>query len=220
MNRSIAITDALLDYVDKVGLHEHPVLAQCREETSRLEMAMMQISPIQGAAMAMLARLIGARRYLEVGVFTGYSTLAVALALPDDGQVVACDVSEEWTARARRYWQAAGQAHKITLKLAPARDTLDALLASGEAGRFDMAFIDADKTNYDAYYERALKLLRPGGLIIVDNVLWNGQVVDPTDQSESTLAIRAINTKIHGDNRVDMALLPFGDGLMLARKRS
>ena len=220
MRRSIQLNDPLLDYVEKVGVREHPVLAKCRRETASLgDVARMQIAPEQGAAMAMFARLIGARRTLEVGVFTGYSTLSVALALPPDGQIVACDVSEEWTARAKSYWKEAGVAGKITLKLAPAQETLDTLVKAGETGHFDMAFIDADKTGYDAYYERALTLLRPGGLIIVDNVLWGGHVVDAADQSEGTRAIRVLNDKIHRDERVDIALLPFSDGLTLVRKR-
>lgn len=221
MNRTIQLTDALVGYIQANGVREHPVLAQCRSETDALGMiSMMQIAPEQGAFMAMMARLIGARRVIEIGVFTGYSSLAVALALPEDGHILACDVSAEWTAKARGYWAQAHQAHKITLNLGPAVDTLDALLAQGESGRFDMAFIDADKTNYDHYYERVLKLLRPGGLVLLDNVLWAGRVADLEDNSAETLAFRALNAKIKDDDRVDMVLAPIGDGIMMARKRS
>ena len=179
----------------------------------------MQIAPEQGQFMALLARLMGARRALEVGVFTGYSALAVALALPQDGRLVACDVSAEWTAVARRYWAEAGGAHKIALHLAPALETLAALRAGGEEGTYDLAFIDADKVNYGAYYEACLALLRPGGLVLVDNVLWGGAVADPAVQDAETRAIRAFNERLHGDPRVDLAVLPVGDGLTLARKR-
>ena len=179
----------------------------------------MQISPEQGQFMALIARLIGARRCLEVGVFTGYSSLATALALPDDGRIVACDVSEEWTSVARRYWQQAGVTHKIELHLAPATDTLDALMAQGQAGTFDFAFIDADKTNYLAYYERTLALLRAGGLVLIDNTLWSGKVADPEVADADTVALRHFNEVLHRDERVDLSLLPLGDGLTLARKR-
>jgi caffeoyl-CoA O-methyltransferase len=179
----------------------------------------MQISPEQGQLMALLVELIGARRTLEVGVFTGYSSTVVALALPADGRIVACDVSEEWTGIARRYWKEAGVEQKIELRLQPAVQTLDALLAQGQAGSFDFAFIDADKTSYDAYYERCLTLLRPGGLLAVDNTLWSGAVADNRDQNESTRAIRQLNAKIAADSRVSASLVPIGDGLYLARKR-
>jgi predicted O-methyltransferase YrrM len=220
MNHTIDLTDKIIDYLYAQGMREHPVLARCRTETAGLGgVAIMQIAPEQGAFMAMLARLIGAKRIIEVGVFTGYSSLAVALALPDEGRIIACDVSEEWTGRAKGYWAEAGQAHKIALKLAPAVETLDGLLSAGEAGRFDMAFIDADKSSYDAYYERLLQLLRPGGLILLDNMLWSGAVTDLKDTSPDTVALRTLNAKIKSDERVDMALLPVGDGVMMARKR-
>ena len=194
-------------------------MRRLREETAALEMAQMQIGPEQGQFMALLVELMGARKTLEVGTFTGYSALAVALALPEVGRLVACDISEEWTAMGRRYWEEAGVAHKIDLRLAPALETLDELLTEGSAGTFDFAFIDADKEGYDAYYERSLELIRTGGLIAFDNTLWEGKVVDPTATDVDTEAIRAINTKLAGDERVTLSLLPVGDGLTLARKR-
>jgi caffeoyl-CoA O-methyltransferase len=218
-NRSITLTDSLYDYMNDVSLREPPLLLALREETSELTQRSMQISPEQGQFMALLARLIGARRCLEVGVFTGYSSLATALALPDDGRIIACDVSEEWTAVARRYWQRAGVEHKIELHLAPATVTLDALLAEGRGGTFDFAFIDADKTNYLPYYERTLRLLRVGGLALIDNTLWSGRVADPEVADPDTVALRHFNEVLHRDERVDLALLPLGDGLTLARKR-
>ncbi len=218
-NRSITLTDSLYDYLLSVSLREPPLLARLREETAALPLAVMQIGPEQGQFMALLTELIGAKRYLEVGTFTGYSTLAVALALPDDGQVVACDISEEFTAVARRYWAEAGVAGRIELRLAPALETLDGLLAEGQAGGFDLAFIDADKINYGGYVERALELLRPGGLMLVDNVLWDGAVADPAKQDDETKAIRALNSALHHDQRVTLSLVPVGDGLTLARKR-
>jgi predicted O-methyltransferase YrrM len=218
-SRSIVLTDALYNYMNEVSLRELPLLRQLREETSRLAQRSMQISPEQGQFMALLVRLMGARRCLEVGVFTGYSSLATALALPGDGCIVACDVSEEWTSIARRYWRAAGVEHKIDLRLAPATQTLDALLADGQGGHYDLAFIDADKTSYLAYYERALSLLRPGGLVLVDNTLWSGRVADLAVVDEDTVALRHFNEVLHRDERVDLSLLPIGDGLTLARKR-
>ena len=179
----------------------------------------MQIGPDQGQFMALLVELMGARNTLEVGTFTGYSALAMALALPNDGRLVACDVSEEWTAIGRPYWEEAGVADKIDLRLAPALETLDALLAEGLAGTFDFAFIDADKEGYEAYFERALELIRPGGLIALDNTLWEGKVLDPQVTDVNTEAIRRINTKLARDERVTLSLLPIGDGLTLARKR-
>jgi caffeoyl-CoA O-methyltransferase len=179
----------------------------------------MQISPEQGQFMGLLARLMGARRCLEIGVFTGYSSLAIALALPDDGRIVACDVSEKWTSVARRYWTAAGVAHKIDLRLATAMDTLDHLIVAGAAGTFDFAFIDADKENYVGYYERALQLLRSGGLVVADNTLWSGRVADPENAEADTVALRHFNELLHADSRVDLSLVPIGDGLSLARKR-
>jgi predicted O-methyltransferase YrrM len=218
-NRSITLTDSLYDYMNDVSLREPPLLLALREETSELTQRSMQISPEQGQFMALLARLIGARRCLEVGVFTGYSSLATALALPDDGHIIACDVSEEWTSVARRYWQRAGVEHKIDLRLAPATGTLDALLAQGRDRTFDFAFIDADKTNYLEYYERTLALLRPGGLVLIDNTLWSGRVADPEVADADTVALRHFNEVLHRDERVDLSLLPLGDGLTLARKR-
>ena len=218
-NRSIVLTDSLYDYLLRVSLREHPVLARLRRETLALPEAEMEISPEQGQLMALLARLIGAQRCLEVGVFTGYSSLVTALALPDDGRIIACDVSEQWTAIARRYWREAGVEHKIDLRLAPAMQTLDALLASGEAGRYDYAFIDADKTNYGGYYERALELLRPNGLLMFDNTLWSGRVADPSETDAETAALRALNTRLHRDERIDLSLTPIGDGFTLVRKR-
>jgi predicted O-methyltransferase YrrM len=217
--RSLPLSDELQAYVDRRGAREHPVQAELRAATAGMKHALMQIGPDQGAFMAMLVKLVGARRTLEIGVFTGYSALAVALALPADGRVVACDVSEEWTAVARRHWEKAGVAGKIDLRLAPALETLDRLVANGEAGRYDFAFIDADKTNYAAYYERCLTLLRAGGLVAVDNTLWSGAVLDEADRSADTVAIRAFNDALARDERVDVALLTVGDGLTLARKR-
>jgi predicted O-methyltransferase YrrM len=217
--RQVSLTDRLQDYIRAHSLRELPLLADLRAETAKLPAAGMQISPEQGQLMALLVELIGARRTLEVGTFTGYSSLAVALALPADGQLVACDVSEEYTAVARRYWAEAGVAGKIELRLGPALETLDRLLAAGETGKFDFAFIDADKANYLGYYERCLALLRQGGLLAVDNVLWGGAVADPEAMDGDTLAIRAVNERIAADERVSMTLLPVGDGLTLARKR-
>ena len=218
-NRSIVLTDSLYEYMSDVSLREPSLLLALREETAELTQRSMQISPEQGQFMALLVRLTGARRCLEVGVFTGYSSLATALALPDDGRVIACDVSEEWTAVARRYWKRAGVDHKIDLRLAPATETLDALVAEGQGGTFDFAFIDADKTNYLAYYERTLALLRTGGLALVDNTLWSGRVADPEVADADTLALRHFNEVLHRDERVDLSLLPMGDGLTVVRKR-
>lgn len=218
-NRSLTLTDALYDYLLRNSLREPAILAELRAETARLPASNMQIAPEQGQFMALLVELIGARRTLEIGTFTGYSSLCVALALPADGTVTACDISEEYTAVARRYWAKAGVAEKIDLRLAPAVETLDELLAEERAGSYDFAFIDADKTGYDAYYERCLVLLRPGGLIAVDNVLWGGDVADPARTDADTAAIRALNAKLRDDSRVSMSLIPVGDGLLLARKR-
>ncbi len=217
--RTLTVTDRLYDYLTAHALRENDVLRRLREETAKLPMARMQISPEQGQFMALLVRLMGARKTLEVGVFTGYSSLCVAQALPTEGRHVACDVSAEWTSIGMRYWQEAGIAEKIDLRIAPALETLDRLLDAGEAETFDFAFIDADKLSYDAYYERALRLVRPGGLIAIDNVLWGGSVADPSDQDDDTQAIRALNDKIHQDERVEMSLLPLGDGVTLAMKR-
>ncbi|HEY5256761.1 MAG TPA: class I SAM-dependent methyltransferase [Candidatus Baltobacteraceae bacterium] len=199
-------------------LREPAILRELREETALRTNAGMQIGPEQGQFMALLAQAIGARRYLEIGVFTGYSSLAMALALSDEGRVTACDISDEYTAVARRYWARAGVAEKIDLRIAPALQTLDALLASDQAGAYDIAFIDADKPNYDAYYERCLQLVRANGLILIDNMLWSGQVADPACHDESTNALRALDFKIGRDERVDCSLLAVCDGLMVARK--
>jgi caffeoyl-CoA O-methyltransferase len=218
--RTIQVTDPLYDYMLSVTSREHPLLARLREETARMPGSGMQIAPEQGQLMAFLVTLTGARRALEVGVFTGYSSLAVALAMPPEGRLIACDVSESWTAVARRYWDEAGVADKVSLRLGPATDTLEALLADGQAGSFDFAFIDADKENYGRYYDLALELVRPGGLIAIDNVLWGGAVADPADQDADTQAIRALNARLHHDARIDLTMLPIGDGLTLARKRA
>ena len=218
-NRTIAMTDDLYRYLLEHSVREPAILAELRAVTAGMPDAQMQIGPDQGQFMALLAKLIGARHCIEVGVFTGYSSLAVALALPDDGRILACDVSEEWTAIARRFWRKAGVDHKIELKLQPATRTLEALLADGEAGHYDFAFIDADKPAYEAYYELLLQLLRPGGLIAVDNTLWSGKVANATECDANTSALRAFNDKLHRDERIDLSLLPIGDGLTLARKR-
>jgi predicted O-methyltransferase YrrM len=215
-----AVAENLTEYIRKVTLREPEVLERLRAETAKLPMGMMQISPEQGQFMGLLMHLIGAKRTLEVGVFTGYSSISVAMALPDDGKIIACDVSLEYTAMARRYWREAGVESKIDLRIAPAVETLDGLLADGHAGSFDFAFIDADKDNYDHYYERALKLLRPGGLIGIDNVLWHGKVLDESVQDADTVAIRALNEKLHHDERVSLSMLPIGDGLTMACKRA
>ncbi len=217
--QSLTLSDALYDYLLDVSLREPPLLARLREETAALPRSGMQISPEQGQFMALLAELVGARRVLEVGTFTGYSALVVALALPADGRIITCDVDEDMTAIAQRYWAEAGVADKIDLRLGPAVDTLDALLADGGADTFDFAFVDADKESYDAYYERALALLRQGGLMVIDNVLWSGAVADPEQQDADTSALRALNAKLHGDQRVSLSLLPVSDGITLARKR-
>jgi predicted O-methyltransferase YrrM len=219
LKKTVGLDDPLYDYLLSVSLREPEILLQLREETARLPNAMMQISPEQGQFMALLVELLGATKTLEIGVFTGYSSLCVALALPPNGKIVACDVSEEYTAVARSYWEAAGVAHKIDLRVAPALETLDELLAAGQAETFDFSFIDADKGNYEGYYERSLQLVRPGGLIAVDNVLWSGRVADPQNQDSSTKTIRAFNEKLHHDERVTLSLVPIADGLTLARKR-
>ncbi|MBC7545235.1 MAG: class I SAM-dependent methyltransferase [Candidatus Sericytochromatia bacterium] len=217
--RTITLDDRLYDYLLDTSLREAPIQAQLRAETRAHPGAGMQISPEQGQFMQLLVQLMQAKKYLEIGVFTGYSSLAVALALPADGKIVACDVNEAFTDIARRYWAEAGVADKIDLRLAPATETLDALIASGAAGTFDFAFIDADKSNYDAYYERTLTLMRPGGLIGFDNTLWGGAVADPTFQDCDTIALRTLNAKLHTDDRVAISMLPIGDGLTLVLKR-
>lgn len=218
-NKTLPLSDALYDYLLRVSLREPDVLRALREETAGLAAARMQVAPEQAQFMALLVRLLGASRCLEIGTFTGYSALAVALALPEQGRITCCDLSEEWTAVGRRYWEQAGVAGRIDLRLAPAADTLQALLDEGRAGSYDFAFIDADKENYGLYFERSLELLRPGGLIAVDNVLWGGSVIEPQDQDPDTKAIRAFNQNLLDDPRVDISLLPIGDGLTLARKR-
>jgi predicted O-methyltransferase YrrM len=215
----LTITNELWNYIRQVTLREPPLLQRLREETSRLPQSIMQISPDQGQFMALLVHLLDARRTLEIGVFTGYSSLSVALALPEDGRVIACDINEEWTSIARRYWREAGVEKKIDLRLRPALETLDDLIAAGEGGRFDFAFIDADKSNYTNYFERAMVLVRPGGLIAIDNVLWFGRVIDPTFEDADTRAIRAFNEKLHTDERVWVSMLPVRDGLTLACKK-
>ena len=218
-SRTIGLAEPLYRYLLDVSVREPKVLRDLRAETARLTMSMMQIGPDQGQFMRLLVQLIGARNTIEVGVFTGYSSLSVALGLPKDGRVIACDVSEEWTAIARRYWKLAKVDKKIDLRLAPATQTLDGLIKAKQAGAFDFAFIDADKANYDAYYERCLKLVRKGGLIAIDNVLWDGAVIDARKRDADTRAIRALNKKLHKDKRIDLSLVPIGDGLTLARKR-
>ena len=216
----ITMDENINAYMREVSVREPDVLRRLREETAKMDHAIMQISPVQGQFMALLVELLGARKALEVGTFTGYSALCVALALPADGMLVACDVSEDWTRVGRRYWKEAGVAGKIDLRIAPGLETLEILIAGGEAETFDIAFIDADKENYAAYYERALKLVRPGGLVLIDNVLWDGKVADPEEQKAETKAIRALNSKLHADERITLSMIPIGDGLTLARKRA
>jgi caffeoyl-CoA O-methyltransferase len=219
MKSDLGISPAIEDYVSRFGVREHPVLKRCREETqAHHPRAGMQIGEDQGAFMALTAQLIGAKRYLEVGTFTGYSALAVTLALPPDGKSVCLDISKEFTDLARVYWKDAGVESKIDLRIGPALESMDKIIAAKDAP-FDFIFIDADKPNYDGYYERALKLVRQGGLIALDNMLWSGAVVDPTDNDPSTIAIRELNAKVHADPRVDIVLLTVADGIMLARKR-
>jgi predicted O-methyltransferase YrrM len=218
-NRTIGISEELAAYVVEVGTREPEVLARLREETAAIPQHNMQIAPDEGAFLALLVELLGARRCIEVGTFTGYSSTAIALALPPDGQLICCDVSEEWTSLARKYWEEAGVAGKIDLRIAPAAETLDQLLASGEEDGFDFAFIDADKVGYDGYYERLLRLVRPGGLIAVDNTLWHGAVLDADSEDEDTRAIQAFNAKLAGDPRITLCLVPVADGVTLARRR-
>ncbi len=216
--RTLDLDDTLYNYVLDNSLREHPAQTALREATRQHPHAGMQISPEQGQFMALLVRLTGVRQAIEIGVFTGYSALTVALALPEDGRLLACDISDEYTRVGRPFWESAGVAHKIDLRLAPALATLDARLAASGAGQYDFAFIDADKSAYDGYYERCLQLLRPGGLIAIDNVLWSGSVA--RDKSDpDTNALRALNRKLHHDERIDLSMLPIGDGLTLARKR-
>lgn len=216
--RTLTLDDPLYDYLLTHSLREHHEQAALRETTRTHAHANMQISPEQGQFMSLLVKLIGARRTIEVGTFTGYSALTIALALPADGSILACDTSEEYTSVGKPYWQRAGVADKIELVIAPAAQTLDARIAAGESGRYDFAFIDADKSSYDGYYERCLQLVRAGGLIAFDNTLWGGDVARPA-RDDDTRALQALNDKLHRDDRIDMALLPIGDGLTLARKR-
>lgn len=224
MSTSLGLTPEIVRYLAAVNPPEHPALARCREETAALGgVAIMQISAEQGAFMQVIARMLSAKKVFEVGVFTGYSALATALALKDmhgaDAHLLACDISEDWTAKARGYWQAAGVDELIELRIAPAVETLDARLASGGAGTYDLGFVDADKTGYDAYYERGLQLLRPGGVLMFDNVLWSGAVADPANQTPDTVALRALGQKARGDSRVHAAMAGIGDGLLLVVKR-
>jgi predicted O-methyltransferase YrrM len=217
--QTLKLDEQLYSYMRSVSLNEAEVLTQLRQETATHPMSHMQIAPEQGQFIALLVQLIQAQKTLDIGVFTGYSSLAVALVIPPTGKVVACDVSEEYTSVARRWWSKAGVADKIELRIAPAQDTLRQLLATGAADTFDFALIDADKSNYDTYYELALQLIRPGGLIAIDNVLWSGRVADPQVQDKRTNHIRAFNQKLHQDSRVAISLIPIGDGLTLAWKR-
>src|SRR5450432_1028364 len=217
-NRNTPLDETLRDYLVAHSAREHPAQTGLREATRTHRAAGMQIGPEQAQFLALLVKLIGARHAIEVGVFTGYSALTVALALPDDGRLLACDISDEYTRVGRPFWEQAGVAHKIELRLAPARATLEARIAAGEAGHYDFAFIDADKVGYDAYYECCLLLLRPGGLIAIDNTLWGGAVARPAVDAD-TVALQQLNAKLHDDERVDLSLLPIGDGLTLARKR-
>jgi predicted O-methyltransferase YrrM len=217
--RTLGVSDQVWRYLVDVTVREPPLLQKLRGETAKLSEAGMQISPEQGRFLAFLVELLGVRRYLEVGVFTGYSSLAVALALPADGQIVACDRSAEWTRVARRYWAEAGVGEKVELRLGAGVQTLSALLAEGTAGSFDFAFFDADKESSLVYYERGLELVRKGGVLAFDNALWDGRVADPSDQAASTASIRELNARVCSDPRVTATLVPIGDGLLLARKR-
>ena len=217
-NRTLSLNDRVYDYLLAVSVKESDVLAQLREETAGIEFSEMQIAPEQGQFMALLVRLIGARRALEIGTFTGYSSISIASALPDDGELICCDDSEEWTAMAKKYWRQSGLQDRIQLKLADAIKTLEGLIDAGESGTFDFIFIDADKQNYADYYELSLQLVRDGGLIAVDNTLWSGDVADPSNMEPGTRAIRKFNDIIRQDERVEISLVPIGDGLTLARK--
>jgi predicted O-methyltransferase YrrM len=218
-NASIGLDERLHAYLLEVGVREHEVLRRLREETAALPQSSMQVAPEEGAFLALLVRILGARKVLEVGTFTGYSSTAMALALPADGRIICCDLSKDWTDVARRAWADAGIADRVDLRLGPALDTLEQLLEAGEAGSFDLAFIDADKANYGGYYEAALRLVRQGGVIAIDNVLWSGRVADPGVTDDDTNAIRALNDAIASDDRVDVAMLPLADGVTVARVR-
>ncbi|WLQ17201.1 O-methyltransferase [Hahella aquimaris] len=217
--QTLNMNDSLYQYLQVTGVRENKVLHALRDETNRHEMARMQIAPEQGQFLTLLTKLTGARKAIEVGTFTGYSAICIAEGLPKDGKLICCDVSEEWTSIARRYWCLAGLTDRIDLRLAPAMETLNKLLDEGHARTFDFAFIDADKTNYDNYYEACLRLMRPGGLIAIDNVLWDGKVADPTERSDDTCAIRALNEKLMRDKRIDYSMVPIADGVSLARKK-
>jgi predicted O-methyltransferase YrrM len=218
MSTSIGLDDTLRAYLISDGMREHPVLTRLREETQRMQRASMQVAPEEGALLAMLVRLLDARRVLEIGTFTGYSSTAMALAMGEGGRIVCCDLSTDWTDIARRAWTDAGVADRVDLRIGPALETLDALLDEGAESGFDLAFIDADKPSYDAYYEGCLRLVRTGGVIAIDNTLWSGRVADPSVHDESTDAIRALNAKIAADERVEPVIVPVGDGLTLARR--
>ena len=220
MPKTLDYTDSVFGYLLANGVREHAVLKKCREETAAMgKISGMQIAPEQGAFMALIAKAIGAKRYIEIGSFTGYSSLAVTLAMPADSHTDCLDISEEFIGKARGYWAAAGATAKITAHIAPAVATLDGFLKDGRAGQFDLAFIDADKTGYDAYYERVLKLLRKGGVLLIDNVLWSGRVADAKADDADTTALRTLNAKIHADGRVDAGLLPLADGIYMCVKR-
>jgi predicted O-methyltransferase YrrM len=218
-NQTLGFDRQFYSYYQSICLRESPILAQLRQETASNPLAVMQIAPEQGQFMAFLVQALGAKKTLEVGVFTGYSSLVVALALPPEGRIIACDVSGEYTSIARRYWQQAGVTHKIDLRIAPAVETLDNLIAQGESDSFDFAFIDADKSNYDRYYEQALQLVRKGGIIAIDNVFWSGRVADADTTDNRTKIIRSLNAKIQQDERVNISIIPIGDGLTLAMKK-
>ena len=219
-NRTIAITESIYQYLCDHSLREDPILKDLRDHTYDMEERAMQIAPEQGQFMQMLVKLIGAKNTIEVGVFTGYSSLAIALALPEDGRIVACDVNPQYTSVAEKFWVSAGVREKIDLRIGPAKDTLLELINAGLTGTFDFAFIDADKVNYDHYYELCLQLVRPGGLITVDNVLWGGAVSNDGINDVDTNSIRALNDKLHQDERIELSLVPIGDGLTLAMKRN
>ena len=216
--RTLGLDDALHEYLLSVSVHEDEIAQELRARTARMPESNMQISPEQGRFMELLLRLINASRVIEIGTYTGYSALCMARAIGARGRLVCLDINEEWTAVAREYWQRAGVAERIDLRIAPACESLDRMLDAGEAGTYDFGFIDADKKGYPEYYERLLTLLRPGGLIAIDNTLWSGRVADPTEQDDNTSAIRAFNERLYDDDRVLMSLVPIGDGLTLARK--
>lgn len=223
MSSSLGLSSEIIAYLADANPPEHPVLARCRVETQRLPMAQMQISPEQGAFMQTIVRMISAKRVFEVGVFTGYSSLAMALAMKElhggAARLLACDIDEDWTAKAQLYWREAGVDGIIDLNLAPATETLDRRIQARETGLYDLGFIDADKTGYESYYERGLKLLRPGGVMLFDNVLWSGRVADPDDKTADTVALRALAGKVKADARVHAAMTSIGDGLLMVVKR-